>query len=150
MGETIIIRNSRSNPVNAIRGERGSSVKERQLAVILSSNPADDANRSYHTWIREVGDIHTFQEAMALDGYTENDDFTPDFKASDVKDALRSGNVTVYSSHPIRNGVFVTPSRMEAQSYAGGGRVYSQKVRLSDVAWIDGLQGQLAKTKTVK
>lgn len=147
MGETKVTRSVRSNPANAIRNGQSSSYKERQLAIILSSNPADDENRSYHTWIRNVNDIHTFREAMENDGFTENDDFTPDFKAADVREALRSGNVTVYSSHPIMNGAFVTPSRMEAQNYAGGGRVYSQKVRLSDIAWIDGLQGQLAKIR---
>lgn len=68
---------------------------------------------------------------------------TPDFRAADVQAALDGGEVTVYSSYPIEQGTFVTPSRMEAQNYAGdGAQVYSRRVPLSDVAWIDEVQGQ--------
>ena len=52
----------------------------------------------------------------------------------------------VYSSHPIKNGTFVTPSKMEAMSYASSDKVYSKVVSLYDVAWIDPTQGQYAKT----
>ncbi len=55
--------------------------------------------------------------------------------------------MTVYSSHPIENGAFVTPSKMQAKDYAGGGKVYSAKVKTSDVAWIDASEGQLAKVE---
>lgn len=35
---------------------------------------------------------------------------------------------------------------MEAESYAGSENVYSKTVPLTDVAWIDSLQGQFAPT----
>ena len=54
--------------------------------------------------------------------------------------------IVVYSSHPIKNGTFVTPSKMEATSYASSDKVYSKVVSLYDVAWIDPTQGQYAKT----
>ena len=149
MGEPAISRSTKINTDNAVRRGRNNEIQDKkmQLSIILSSNPADDGNLSMHTWIRSIGDIHTFKEAMVENGFTEDDDFTPDFKADDVRKALRSGYVTVYSSHRIKNGEFVTPSRMEAQNYAGSGRVYSLKVRLTDVAWIDNLQGQYARTR---
>ena len=50
--------------------------------------------------------------------------------------------ITVYSSHMIEPGVFVTPSKMEAQSYSGDGKVYTKTVMLTDVAWINPTQGQ--------
>lgn len=53
-----------------------------------------------------------------------------------------TGKIIVYSSYPIESGIFVTPSRMEAQNYAGNRKVYSKLVKLSDVAWLDPLQGQ--------
>lgn len=62
-----------------------------------------------------------------------------------VRDALEKGSIRVYSSYPIKDGIFVTPSIMEAQSYSGDGKVYSKIVNLNDVAWIDPTQGQYAK-----
>lgn len=37
---------------------------------------------------------------------------------------------------------------METKSYAGDGKVYSQEVNLTDVAWIDPTQGQYAQVNT--
>lgn len=116
------------------------SLKDKQLAIILKSNPA---NNDVNTWIRSSNDIVTYREA--IDNYGGIDDITPDYKANDVRRALESGEITVYSSYEIKNGVFVTPSRMEAQSYAGTGKIYSKTVKLTDVAWIDEIQGQFAK-----
>lgn len=79
---------------------------------------------------------------LAEDGST-----TPDFTENDLRKTLETGEVTVYSSKPIEQGIFVTPSKMEAESYAGNGKVYSKRVRLDDVAWIDSLQGQYAKVE---
>ncbi len=62
-----------------------------------------------------------------------------------VKDALNSGKIMVYSSYPIEQGIFVSPSKMEAESYSGTGKVYSKEVNLTDIAWIDPTQGQYAK-----
>ena len=113
--------------------------KAAQLAVIEQSNPFNAALGA-HTWIRGAEDILTYREA--IDNFGGVDDVTPDFRAGDVQRALDSGYMTVYSSYPITQGTFVTPSRMEAQSYAGDGRVYSKRVPLDDVAWLDEVQGQ--------
>ena len=99
--------------------------------------------------MNSVDDIKTYQEALDYDEY-EGGNLTPDFTESDVKKALETGKITVYSSYDIKDGIFVTPSRMEAKNYAGSGTVYSNEVNLNDVAWIDGLQGQYAKVDNVK
>jgi hypothetical protein len=111
--------------------------KSHQLSVIKDNNPAPD---DIHAWIRAEEDIKTYEEAINDNGGIE--DLTPDYKSDDIKKALMTGKVIVYSSYPIKPGIFVTPSRMEAQNYAGNGRIYSKLVNLSDVAWIDPLQGQ--------
>lgn len=111
--------------------------KDYQLSVIQNNNPAND---NIHTWIRSKDDIKTYSEAV--NEYGEIEDLTPDYKADDIKKALMTGKIIVYSSYPIESGIFVTPSRMEAQNYAGNRKVYSKLVKLSDVAWLDPLQGQ--------
>lgn len=113
--------------------------KAEQLAVIEQSNPFDAALGA-HTWIRSAEDILTYGEA--IDNFGGVDDVTTDFRAGDVQRALDSGYMTVYSSYPITQGTFVTPSYMEAQNYAGDGHVYSKRVPLDDVAWLDEVQGQ--------
>lgn len=91
--------------------------------------------------IRKIEDIKTFAEAMRD---TNNLVEAPDYTIKDAKDALESGEITVYSSKEIKDGVFVTPSKMEAQQYAGNNEVYSKTVKLNDVAWIDNYEGQYA------
>lgn len=113
--------------------------KAAQLAVIEQSNPFNAALGA-HTWIRGTEDILTYREA--IDNFGGVDDVTPDFRAGDVQRALDSGYMTVYSSYPITHGTFVTPSYMEARNYAGDGHVYSKRVPLDDVAWLDEVQGQ--------
>ena len=122
-----------------VNTDRAAARKEAQLAAIERNNPFDP-ELGAHTWIRSAEDILTYREA--IDGFGGVDDVTPDFHASDVQRALDSGYMTVYSSYPIELGAFVTPSRMEAQNYAGDGRVYSKRVPLDDVAWLDEVQGQ--------
>lgn len=117
--------------------------KEAQLELILRENPMQD---DYHTGIRSVKDINTAEEAFRQaieDGDGTNPDFTPDM----MEDSPRSGHVTVYSSGPIKKGSFITPSRMMANDYAGGGKIYSKRVPLKDVAWIDDAEGQYAPVK---
>lgn len=111
--------------------------KSTQLDIILNNNAADDG---YHTWIRSADDILTAEEAF------DEDEFggTPDFTYEDAQKALESGRIVVYSSKPIKQGIFVSPSKMEALSYAGNGKVYSKTVPLDSVAWIDDIQGQYA------
>ena len=59
----------------------------------------------------------------------------------------KDGTITVYSSYPINNGTFVSTSYIQAQEYAGGknGKVYSKTIPLTDIAWINGDEGQYAK-----
>ena len=114
-------------------------LKERQFELIQKYHPKADWD--YQTWINSVDDVKTYQEAVDYDRAG-----TPDFDDADIDRALKTGRVRVYSSHNIRIGTFVTPSRMEAENYAGSKDVYSKTVPLTDVAWIDSLQGQFAPT----
>lgn len=122
------------------------NLKAKQLEIIQNNNPDLD---DYHTWIRSVEDIKTFQEALNDSDYKEyfdsGEDFDESYTNKMVRDALEKGSIRVYSSYPIKDGIFVTPSIMEAQSYSGDGKVYSKIVNLNDVAWIDPTQGQYAK-----
>lgn len=120
--------------------------KAKQLEIIQNNNPDLD---DYHTWIRSVEDIKTFQETLNDSDYKEyfdsGEDFDESYTNEMAREALEKGSIRVYSSYPIKDGIFVTPSIMEAQSYSGDGRVYSKVVNLNDVAWIDPTQGQYAK-----
>ncbi len=66
----------------------------------------------YHTGIRGVEDIYTFEEALGNGEYEEGEDFTPDYTWRMAQRAVSSGKITVYSSYPIKQGVFVTPSNL--------------------------------------
>ena len=127
-------------------GQNVNTLKQRQLQVIQDSNAAPDP---YHTWIRDESDILTFEEALNDPDWADYDEFDPSYSTDMARQALSSGEITVYSSYPIEPGVFVTPSRMEAQDYAGGGQIYEQTIPLTDVAWIDPTQGQYAPTGNV-
>lgn len=123
-------------------GHKVTEHKEKQFEIIKENNPMLD---TYHQGIREPSDIMDIEEAFNpndIDNYAY-----PDFTKEDGKKALESGYVTIYSSKPIEQGTFVSPSKMMAQDYAGSGKVYSQKVKLEDVAWIDGNEGQYAKVR---
>lgn len=111
----------------------------KQLNLILASNPAPNDNL---TWIRTINDIVSPKSAFSKDEFGG----TPDWTYADAQKALKTGKVAVYSSHTIKNGTFVTPSKMEAEAY-GGGKVFKKIVSISDVAWIDDVQGQYAKVK---
>ena len=128
-------------------------LKEKQLETTLTFNPMTD---DYHTGIRTVSDIHTFQELYdeeILNGSTYDEfdlvvyDEPKSLYVPDIEEILKKGTITVYSSYPIKQGVFVTPSKVEARSYSGGKPIYSRRVRLTDVAWIDFNEGQYAKVK---
>lgn len=124
-------------------------LKQKQLDIVLENNPAED---DYHTWIRNVDDIKTFEETLKDPSWSDyvDEGFNPDFTGDMVKEALNKGKITVYSSYPIEQGIFVSPSKMEAESYSGNGKVYSKEVNLTDVAWIDPTQGQYAKVNDTK
>lgn len=129
--------------------EDDSTHKQRQLEIINDTNPMLD---DYHTGIRSEDDIKTMREAIeeARSEAEKYGDETwsayPDITNEMLDEALRSGKITVYSSKPIVNGNFVTPSRMQASDYAGGGRIYSKTVNIDDVAWINTDEGQYANT----
>lgn len=114
---------------------------ERQNHIIQAANSATD---DYHTWIRGADEVKSFAQTLD-DPDWAGVDFDPDYTWEMAQDALRSGEITVYSSYPVGTpGGFVTPSRMEAEGYAGDGEVYQGTVKLDDVAWIDPTQGQYA------
>ena len=118
-------------------------LKSKQLEIVKNANPMTD---NYHVGIRSAADIKTFEEAMK-DGESF---FYGDFDITDAEKALKSGEITVYSSKPLEQGGFVSTSQNMARDYAGGGKVYSKKVKLDDVAWINGDEGQYAKAGTTK
>ncbi len=123
--------------------------QKQQFEIINKYNPAPN---EYQTWIRKAEDIKTFENTLKdtdWDGWEQNG-FDESYSAQNVKDALETGKITVYSSHPIKQGVFVTPSPMEARSYSSDGKIYSKKVALNDVAWIDPTQGQYANVEEYK
>lgn len=62
---------------------------------------------------------------------------------------LSGKNITIIVWH-IKNGVFVSPSRMEAESYGIRDKIHTKRVALTDVAWIDSGQGQYAKVDDAK
>ena len=121
--------------------------KNKQLQIINKTNPAPN---NYNTWIRSTGDILTAEEAFKT--AFEDGNMYPDFTVEDMKNALNRGKITVYSSYPIRKGVFVSPSKMMAEDYAGGkgGKVYSKEIDIKDLAWIDEAEGQYAPVKFLR
>lgn len=120
--------------------------KQKQLDIINRTNPAPD---DYHTWVRTIDDIKTLQEAVD-EVRAEDPEYNlssyPDVTDDMINEALQSGKVTVYSSNPIKEGVFVSPSKMQAKDYAGGSRVYSKQVPINNVAWINTDEGMFAPT----
>lgn len=108
----------------------------RQLDTILNTNPMLD---DYHVGIRTLNDILAFNE---IDFKDENNFVYPDFTLENARQVLKDGEVVVYSSKPIEQGTFVSPSKMQAQDYAGSGQVYSKTIPLEHVAWISGDEGQ--------
>lgn len=120
--------------------------KQEQMKIIQEFNPAQD---NIHTWIRSSEEILTFEEALkdtAYEGW-KKDGFDESYSAADAMSALETGRIAVYSSHPIKQGVFVTPSAMEARSYSGDGKIYSKEVLIDEVAWVDPTQGQYANVQ---
>ena len=103
--------------------------KQKQLEIIKETNPMWD---DYHTGIRTVDDIRTWEEVLELDDEREGQFVWGDFSRDDAEQALKDGTITVYSSYPIENGVFVSTSYIQAEEYAGGrgGKVYSKTIPL--------------------
>ncbi|HAT76301.1 MAG TPA: hypothetical protein DCS19_05530, partial [Flavobacterium sp.] len=129
-----------TNTKSSIFAEK--TLKEKQLDIINKTNPMLD---DYHTGIRTIVDIKTLEESINDPEWNEYDEYNPDYTKSMAQQAIETGKVTVYSSNQIKNGVFVSPSKMEAESYSGNGKVYSKEVNTNDIAWIDPTQGQYAE-----
>lgn len=111
--------------------------KKKQFEIIQETNPMLD---DYHVGIRSPKDIKSFEETI-----NDDESFSwGDFDQDDAKKALNEGEITLYSSKPIKQGGFVSTSKSQAEQYAGGAgkKVYSKKVKLEDVAWINGDEGQ--------
>jgi hypothetical protein len=117
-----------------------------QADLINKYNPKPE--NSSMTWIENADDIYNFEDTLKDSDWADyiGDDFDPSYSWDMAQEAIKNGQIEVYSSHPIDKGIFVSPSRMEAESYAGTGEVFSKKVPLEDVAWIDPTQGQYAPT----
>lgn len=117
-----------------------SNAKQRQFDIIQETNPAKD---DIHAWIRSADEIKTFGEALQSSDVA----FTPDFDEQMALQMLETGKGVVFSSQPIENGTWVTPSIMEAMSYSGGNQIYQREVNINDVAWVDNLQGMYAQVE---
>lgn len=113
--------------------------KNKQFEIIKKHNPMLD---EYHVGIRSPKDIKSFDEVI-----NDEESFAwGDFSKKDALEALKSGVVTVYSSYDIKQGTFVSTSLNQALEYAGGNKnkVKKSKVKLTDIAWINGDEGQYA------
>lgn len=119
------------------------ALKREQYNIIQKYNPAPEG--SNYVWVRSPDDIKTFAEAI-------NDDESfvwGDYSKEDAIRDLKRNKVTVYSSYPIGQGVFVSTSFNQARDYAGdGSKVYSKEVSPDSVAWINGDEGQYAQVET--
>lgn len=93
-------------------------------------------------------EIKTFEETLK-----DADSFAwGDFSRKDAEKALKKGSITVYSSYPIKQGVFVSTSKIQSEEYAGGKgkKIYSMEIPLDKVAWISGDEGQFADIEQYK
>ena len=129
------VRGPKSEP------QRAAGHKQMQLEIIERYNPMRD---DVHTGIRNIEDIKSFEEVVN-EAKSEGDTAYPDIGLDMLEEAAKTGRITVYSSYPIKQGVFVSPSQMNAADYAGGGPVYRKEVSVDDVAWITSDEGQYAK-----
>lgn len=113
--------------------------------IVQEYNPMHD---DYHIGIRKPSDVKTWKEAIE-----DEDSFAwGDFSKKDAEKALKSGSITIYSSYPIKQGVFVSTSKVQAEQYAGGAgkKLYSKTIPLEEVAWISGDEGQYANIEEWK
>ena len=82
--------------------ESDTEQKQKQLDIINETNPAPN---TYSTWIRSVDDIKTLAETLEDDDW-EDEVINPDLTRTDIQSAIERGEITVYSSYPIKNGFF--------------------------------------------
>ena len=111
-------------------------LKQAQYEALQKADVTDE----YNTPIASPAEIMTFEEAVNA----ERSDFgsTLDYDLEDAENALRNGEITVYGAGAIKPGSFVSPSRISAEAFADGRRIYSMTVPLDAVAWTDAGLGQ--------
>ena len=124
--------------------------KFKQLEIINKYNPMYD---DIHVGIRKIEDILTFDEAVneALEDKETYGNYSsyPDITNEMVENALKTRHTIIYSSYEIKQGTFVTMSKMQARDYAGGGRVYSKYINVNEVAWIYINEGMYANVNDI-
>lgn len=120
------------------RKSGGNPHKQKQYEILKGIKFSEDG---YLGEIRSARDSLTFKEAL---DYDEWERYKADWYIA--TNALRSGEITVYSHKPIENGAFVTPFSDDARALAEDRKViYSKKVKLEDVAWANSSEGRYAK-----
>lgn len=118
-------------------------VRQKQWEIIQKTNPKEEGTNS--TWIDNPEDVKTFYEVNHKDSdYPFNENYSDDWTVKDKMNVEATGKITVYSSYPIEDGNWVTPSKEEGLSYAGSGKLYSATIDPRDIAWVDAGQGQVA------
>lgn len=108
-----------------------SQIKQEQLNTIHKLNPIVEWN---------IEDIKTLPETIK-----DPESFVyPDFNKAMAKSAIKSGKITIYSFQSLNNAnaQFVSPSKIMITNYADGRKVFSKVVKIEDVAWINGSEGQ--------
>ncbi len=100
-------------------------IKEKQLEIIKKYNPVYD---DYHAWIRNIEDIKTFEESLQDSHFQGYDEFAPDYTFEMAQEAIKTGKITVYSSYPIKQGIFVSPSYMETESLLELGKYMKRRL----------------------
>ena len=100
-------------------------IKEKQLEIIKKYNPVYD---DYHAWIRNIEDIKTFEESLQDSHFQGYDKFAPDYTFEMAQEAIKTGKITVYSSYPIKQGIFVSPSYMETESLLELGKYMKRRL----------------------
>lgn len=119
--------------------------KEEQLKIVQETNPMFNDTS---VGIRTIEDIQTFEECIK-NADKDSAFVWGDYSKEDAIRDLKNGKITIYSSYPIKNGVFVSTSYQQAFEYAGhdASKVHQRVVKLDNVAWINGDEGQYAKVK---
>lgn len=118
-------------------------VRQKQWEIIQKTNPKEEGTNS--TWVDKPEDAKTFYEVNHKDSdYPFNENYSDDWTVKDKMNVEATGKITVYSSYPIEDGNWVTPSKEERLSYAGSGKLYSATMDPRDIAWVDAGQGQVA------
>jgi hypothetical protein len=117
--------------------------KAQKAERIIKSNPMVD---DYHTGIRNAEDILDFNEArqFTLDDIGDVSSY-PDVTQEILDNASKTRKIKLYSSRPFSVGSFVSPSKMQAQDYAGKGKIYEGVFDIDDIAWLNADEGQIAR-----